>query len=145
MTREHANRITAIYVGLRRSPLRVVIRRSVSHSWDRFDVFKPFQKIDGVVEVLKQLAEERDDFVASIVKVDKKRHRQSSHRTNRYVDPDRDQLYTPLRKDLVAKFSRRVGQLWLATNLNQNQMLEVIREACEAADVEYGPISSLTW
>ncbi len=137
------NPITGIYVGLRRSPLRIVFRRRVDYPWDRYDVFKPWEKIDGVVEVLKLLAKEQEDFTQSIVEVDKKYRRGSSHRTNRYVDTDRDNLYSPQRNDLVSKYSRRVGQLWLATNLNTRQMLDVIQEACEAAKVEFRTISDV--
>lgn len=138
-------RITGVFIGIWRSPLRIVFRRRVDLRYNRYDVFQPLQKIDGVIEVIKQLAKERDDFITSIVEVDKMNLRNSSNRINRYVDTDRDQLYRPQKKNLISKYSRKVGQLWIATNLNSYQMRDLIQEACKAARVEFGSISDVKW
>ena len=137
--------ITGIFVNLyrARSPLRVIFRRRIDYLWDRHDIFKPIDKIDAVVKVIEVLAEEIPDFIPKLLTVDEKHFRQSSYRTRHYVHTDRNQLYGEARKDLAQKFARQVGGVWLATNLDSKAMLQVIREACEAAGVEFGSISSL--
>jgi hypothetical protein len=137
--------ITGVFVALYRSPLRVVFRYHVNYRWDHYEVFKPWQKIDAVVEVLQRLSKERPEFVARIMAVDETYYRQSSHRTRHYVHIDRDKLYDPDRKDLVQKYSRKVGELWLDTDLNEQGKFQVIMEACEAAEVEYGSLSAVKW
>ena len=136
---------TGVFVNLYRSPLRVVFRRRVDFRWDRYDVFKPWEKIDAVVMVIEELAKENPAFTEKLIAVDEKHHRASSHRTRHYVHKDRDQLYGTNRKDLAEKFSRKVAGVWLGTNLNSQAMLQVIKEACEAAEVDYGTLSSLKW
>ncbi|MFN3545735.1 MAG: hypothetical protein ACK4UX_12880 [Thiobacillus sp.] len=136
---------TGVFVNLHRSPLRVVFRRRVDYRWDRYDVFKPWEKIDAVVMVIEELAKENPSFTEKLISVDEKQYRSSSHRTRHYVHNDRDQLYGANRKDLAEKFSRKVAGVWLGTNLNSQVMLQVIKEACEAAEIEYGPLSSLKW
>jgi len=135
--------IKAVYVGLRRSPLRVVFHQRARGLWDRYDVFKPFSKIDGVVEVLKQLQTEKLGFATALVAIDRKACTTSGNRINRYVALEREHLYRPDRIDLVRSYSRLVGQVWLATNLNTWQMVEVIAEACKAASVDFKSITEL--
>ena len=136
-------RINGIFVGLSRHPLRIVFRRRIDHHWERYDVYKPFEKIDGVVEILNQLLKEQSEFAQSMVNVDTGNIKRSSFRTNHYVATDREMLYRQERDDLVRKYSRRIGPLWLATNLNGGQKMEVIKEACEAAEIEFGLVSAL--
>jgi len=96
-------------------------------------------------QVNEELHNEIPGFSGKLVAVDEQHHRSSSHRTRHYVHTEREKLYGPGRKDLVEKFSRYVAGLWLGTNLNSQGMLQVIKEACEAAEIEYGPLSSLKW
>lgn len=145
MKQNATGRINGVFSGLRGQPLRIVFRRHVNHKWDRYDVFLPYSKIEGVVEVLKQLDKEQENFTQSIVEVDKKYLRSTPGRTNRYVDTDQNNLYTRHRTDLIRKRSVRVGKLWLADDLNTPQMLTVIREACDAAQVVFGSASALKW
>lgn len=88
------------------------------------------------------LSNEVPDFTKKILEVDERQYGQSSHRTRRYIHIEKDKLYESTRTDLVEKYSRKVGNVWLGTNINTSQMLQVIREACEAAEVEYGSLSS---
>jgi len=136
---------TGIFVNLYRSPLRVVFRRHVNFLWDRYDVFKPWKKIDAVVLAIDELAKENPRFTEKLIAVDEKYYRSSSHRIRHYVHEDRDFLYSASRNDLAQKFSRKVADVWLGTNLDTQQMLQVIREVCEAAEIEYGMLSSLKW
>ena len=145
MSETTTKEITGIFVSLYRSPLRVVFRRRVDYLRDCYEVFKPWVKIDAVGEVIEMLSKESTDFTSRFLSVDEKCYRQSSHRTRRYVHTDRQQLYGTQRKDLMGKFSRMIGEVWLGTNLNTAGMLQVIREACEAAEVEYGPLSAIEW
>jgi hypothetical protein len=136
---------TGIFVSLYRSPLRVVFRRRVDYKWNRYDAFQPWEKIEAVVTVIEELSKEFPEFTEKLVAVDEKHYRRSSHRTRHYVHTDRSKLYGAGRNDLTEKFSRKVAGIWLGTNLNSTAMLQVIREACEAAGVEYGSLSSLKW
>jgi len=133
-----------VFVNLR-SPLRVVFRRRVDFRWDRYDVFKPWEKIEAVVMIIEELAKENAEFTEKFVAVDEKHYRASPHRTRHYVHKDRDQLYGASRADLAEKYSRQIAGIWLATNLGSSEKLQVIREACEAAEIEYGSVSSLKW
>jgi hypothetical protein len=135
--------ITGVFVSLHRPTLRVVIRRKLDVWHDRYDVHKPWEKIDAVVEVLKVFSNEVPDFTKKILAVDERHYRQSSHRTRHYIHTEREKLYGNLRNDLAEKYSRKVCDVWLGTNINTTQMLHVIREACEAAEVEYGSLGSL--
>lgn len=136
---------TGVFVSLYRSPLRLVFRRRVDFRWDRYDAFTPWEKIDAVVTVIEELAKEIPGFTEKFIAVDEKHHHRSSHRTRHCVHTDRDKLYGTRRNDLAEKFSRKVAGIWLGTNLNSAAMLQVIREACETAEIEYGSLSSLKW
>lgn len=137
--------INGVFASSRRGPPRIVFRRKLNYKWDRYDVFKPWDKIDGVVEVIKQLAKEHEDFSESIIKIDKIYLRTTPQRKNRYIDFDRDNLYTPRRSDLTSMYSRLIGDLWIIDNINYDQKIILIKEACEAAKVEFGTLSSLKW
>lgn len=135
---------TGIFVSLR-STLRVVFLRHINFRHYQYDVFKPWEKIEAVVLVIEELAKENKDFTKKIAAVDEKYYRTSSHRTRHYVNSDRNQLYGVNRPDLADKHSRQVADIWLATNLGMPEMLQVIKEACEAAEIDYGAVSSLKW
>ena len=134
---------TGIFISFVRSPLRVVFRRRVDFRWDRYDAYRPWEKIEAVVTVIEELAREFPGFTEKLIAVDDKCHRLSAHRTRHYVHTDRNKLYSEGRTDLSDKFSRKVAGIWLGTNMNSGAMLQVIREACEAAEIEYGSVSSL--
>jgi len=140
-----AIKITGIFVNLYRAPLRVVFRKRVDYLWDRYEIFKPWNKIDAVEKVIEVLSEASPDVIEKILLVDEKHYRQSSHRTRHYVHRDRTQLYGEFRKDLSEKYAKKVRGIWLATNLDTKAMLQVIREACEAAEIEYGNLGALKW
>lgn len=143
MIQVSAKQVTGVFVSLNRAPLRVVFRRHVDYRRDVYQVFKPCEKIDAVYEVIRTLSGEKDDFVQRILSIDESCYRNSSHRTRRYLHTDRAQLY-PGRDDLV-RYSHNVGELWIGTNLNTPCMLQVISEACEAAEVEYDPLKAIKW
>ena len=136
---------TGIFVSLIRTPLRVVFRRRVDHRWDRYDLYKPWEKIDAVVTVIEELSREIPGFIEKLVLVDDQHYSASRYRTRHYVHINREKLYNEDRKDLANKFARQVADIWLGTNLNTPGMLQVIKEACEAAEIEYGSLSSIKW
>jgi hypothetical protein len=126
-----------------RAYVRVLIRRKVDDWRDQYDLYKPWDKINAVIEVIKVLSNEVPDFTKKILEVDERQYRQSSHRTRHYIHTEKEKLYESTRTDLVERYSRKVGNVWLGTNINTSQMVQAIRAACEAAEVEYGSLSSL--
>ena len=143
MSAATANEITGVFVSLYRAPLRVVFRHRVDYRHDLYEVFKPWEKIESVYEIIRTLSQDKQAFDQRVISVDEHYYRSSSHRTRRYIHTDRAKLY-PDRDDLV-KYSHEIGELWIGTNLNTSGMLQVIREACEAAEVEYGPLGAIKW
>lgn len=93
--------ITGVFVSLHPPLLRIVIRRRVDVWRDRYDVHKPWEKIDAVVEVLQVLSNEVPGFTHKILAVDEKHYRQSSYRTRHYVHTQKEKLYESTRADLA--------------------------------------------
>jgi hypothetical protein len=139
----NAKEITGVFVSLRRAPLRVVFRCRVDHRRDVYEVLKPWDKIEAVYEVIRMLSTHKNDFVQRIVSIDERYYSNSTHRTWRYLHTDRARLY-PGRDDL-ARYSHKINDLWIGTNLNTSGILQVIKEACEAGEVEYGSLGAIKW
>jgi hypothetical protein len=100
---------TGIFVNLYRSPLRMVFRRHINFRWDRYDIFKPCNKIDAVVVAIGELSKEDPGFINKLIAVDEKHYRNSSYRKRHYVHQDRNFLYSADRKDLAEIFSESCG------------------------------------
>jgi hypothetical protein len=136
--------ITAVFVNLRRPQLLVVFRRSAEYPWAHYDVFKPWDKIDAVYKVIEEFIREKPGFTSRLMDVDEKYFKSSSHRTRRYVHTDQSQLY-PLGTNFAKKHSHKIGEIWIAKNLNTSVMLQLIRQACEAAEVDFKPFGAFKW
>ncbi len=143
MTLTNTKEVTGVFVSLYRSPLRVVFRYRIDYRRDVYEVFKPWNKIEAVYEVIRTLNTHKDDFIQRILSIDEKCCHNSSHRIRRYLHGDPAKLY-PGRADL-ARYSQKIDDLWVGTNLNTSGMLQVIKEACEAGEVEYGPLGAIKW
>ena len=79
MSEARAKQITGVFVSLNRAPLRVVFRRHVDYRRDVYEVFKPWEKIDAVYEVIRTLSGDKNDFVQRILSIDETYYRNSSH------------------------------------------------------------------
>ncbi|MGH6893882.1 MAG: hypothetical protein ACREEP_16665 [Dongiaceae bacterium] len=129
-------RIAGIFADLRRFPWRVAFRR-VGSRWERYDIVEPYWKIDALVMVIEELCKEIPAYVDKLVSVDERYRSTSSHRRRQYVHYDRAKLYAPDRIDLASRYSRPVAGIWLATNIGTREIRQVMREACEAAGIEF--------
>lgn len=142
MTTNNPN-IIGIFVSLNCRPYRVVIRRKVDVLRYRYDLYTPWYKIEALVEVLQVLSNEVQHFTQKLLEVDNKHYRQNSRRKRHYIHTEKGMLYGDMRNDLAIRYSRKVSELWLGSNINTAQILQVIREACEAAEIDYGAINDL--
>jgi hypothetical protein len=136
--------INGIFTNLNNRPLRVVLRRRITARWSQYEVFRPKDRISGVVIAIQSLSDEDSSFLETFLALDEVRYRSNERRTRRYIHREKSGLYCSVSSHL-ARYARPVAGVWLATNLNQTVMETVIQEACEAADIEYGRLSSLHW
>lgn len=57
--------INGIFTNLNNRPLRVVLRRRITARWSQYEVFRPKDRISGVVIAIQSLSDEqgnRTDF-----------------------------------------------------------------------------------
>lgn len=145
MTEPSKLSITGVFFRLHEHQSRIVIRRKIDEWNDCLDSHREWDQIKAVVFLLEELRKEDPNFTEKLLLVDEKQFK-SSHRTNRYVHSEKGKLYPESRRHRAGQTARKIGDLWLATNLNKAQKRSVILEACDAAGItERGSPSTIQW
>ena len=135
--------ITGIFVSAHKLEAKYAIRRKVSPFHERYDVHKPWNKIDVVRSLVKLLDGEFEDFLQRFEAVDTKHYRSNSHRARHYVSSEQEKLYPNKDFEFCKRFSFQYKDRWIATNIGAKEIIQCVREMCEACDVAYGSWADL--
>ena len=70
-------KITGVFISLYRKPYRVAFRYKCDSKHDRYEVYKPWKKIDAVTRVIEILSKEIPDFTKEFCDIDDKYYKES--------------------------------------------------------------------
>lgn len=127
--------ILAIYYNCYQSSRKVGIRTRVGYGHERIDI-RRFDTLKSFVIWLLRLLHERDPaFLGKLAALDDAQFMRRGHRKRRYISPNRDTLYLQS-PALAEKYSVRIADHWLATNIGGAEVAQIVKLAAEAAHVE---------
>ena len=138
-----ASKITGIFLSVHGAGPKYALRRKVGPFHEQYDVYRPWDKIDIVRELVKLLDAEFEGFLEKFVTVDDKHFRESSHRSRHYISADLASLYPGKNDDFRKKYSFSYKDYWIGTNVGAKEIVQYVREMAEACDVTFAIWSDL--
>ena len=135
-------KIIGFYMALRGRPLRFLIRRKVSYSREILALYRCDTLREMITDVLTVLNPTHPDFMTRLQQLDDEEHQNSRHRSRRYIADRRDLLYINS-PPLTEKFSIKVLDFWVATNINRKVANHIVWLACKAAGLQRENIAKL--
>ena len=132
--------ITCLYASMVRDPTRFVVRRRVSPTHERFDVYTSFTLREFVVRLIEVFADADPEFLTKIVAAEDKRWMASKIKKRHYIEPRREHLYIES-SHLTEKDSIAVRDHWIITNIGKTEVGTFLRLCSEAATVPLENIS----
>jgi len=138
-----AKQITGIYLRVSGYEPKFLIKRKVGPFHDQLDVFRPWEKIDIVRELIKLLDKEFEDFLKKFAAVDEKHYKNSSHRTRYYITKDINKLYPTKDEKFTKEHSFSYKDYFVGTNIGAKEIMQYVREMCEACDISFGSCSEI--
>jgi hypothetical protein len=97
---------------------------------------------DLIVSMLTDLQEWQPDILQKVATKDSERYASSSHRSRRYIALDQGALY-PDSQHLTGKYSRKVGDYWIATNIGKSETYAFLATIVAASGLQRQPFSEL--
>jgi hypothetical protein len=137
------NPIIGIYLRAHGYNPKYIIKRKTGPSQDRYDVYRPWDKIDIVRDLIQLLEKEIKDFLPKYSAVDEKYYKSSSHRVRRYISKERKELYPTQDEKFMKTYSYSIKGYWVGTNIGAREITQYVREMCEACEIEFGTISEI--
>lgn len=131
-------KILAIYYSSYVHYRRVAVRKRTGYAQESIDIRRFETLKDMLVWLLKHLHEVDTSFLGKLADLDDKefmRRGPRGRRKRRYLAPDRDTLYIQ-RQSLTDKYSLRIGDFWLATNIGGVEVGQIVKLAAAAAGAE---------
>ena len=136
-------RLVQVYAGLQKRPYKLGLRfRESPDLAEVIEIRRYYSYGDFVSGILKVLSRDDPEFMGKVCAHDDNAF-MNSHKTRRYVAKHRDHLYINA-PHLTSKYSRKLGEYWIATNIGQLESLTVARAAAEAKGVKCSAWSQLT-
>ena len=136
-------KIIGIYLRAYGNNSKFIVKRKIAPFQDQYDVYRPWDKIDIVRELIKILDTEIENFLSKIEEVDKKHHENNPHRVRRYFTQNRSDLYPTKDKTFSEIHSYSFKGYWVGTNIGSREITQYVREMCEASEIEFGSISEI--
>jgi hypothetical protein len=130
--------LTGVFLGVHGVGAKYVLRRKVGPFHDQYDVYRPWEKIDIVRDLVKLLDREFDDFLEKFAAVDKKHYQKSSQRTRHYISTELTSLYPGKDESFCRQHSFSYKGYWIGTNIGAREITQYVREMCEACNVTFG-------
>ena len=127
--------VLAIYYDLYRSSRKVGIRTRVGYGHERVDIRRFDTLKEFLIWLLKFLHEQDPAFIAKLATLDDAQFMRRGHRKRRYISPNRDTLYLQS-QELAQRYSVRIADHWLASNIGGAEVAQIVKLAAEAAGVE---------
>jgi hypothetical protein len=135
------SKLIALYVDLSpESPLKrhVLHRRHIKDGLsETFEVYVATKKINLIENILNQLSKETENFYEKLCTIDLKWKSKNKRRIHRYFAKSKSEL------SVDDKFARKISDYWINGNAGTTGNKDLIREACEAADIKFAPLGSI--
>jgi len=125
-----------------RDRTRFVVRRRVSSTHERFDVYTSFTLRNFVVRLIETFADADPEFLKKIVSAEDRRWMASKHKKRHYIEPCQEHLYIES-SHLTEKNSIAVRDHWIITNIGKKEVGTFLRLCSEAAAVPLENMSKL--
>ncbi len=135
--------ILGIYLRVYGYNPKYVIKSKIGPFHNCYDVFRPWEKIDIVKELIQKLDNEINEFLLKFEATDKKHYETSSHRVRRYISKERKSLYPTKDHVFTEMYSYSFKEYWIGTNIGASEITQYVREMCEACKIEFGYISKI--
>ena len=135
--------LTGIFLSVYGSSAKYALRHKISPFHEQYDVYRPWEKIDIIRDLVKFLDKEFDDFLEKFTEVDMKHYKKSPHRSRHYISKERASLYPDKDETFCKRFSYSYKGYWIATNIGAKEITQYVREMCEACNVTFGSWADL--
>lgn len=130
--------LTGIFLSAHGHSPKYAIRHKVGPFHEQYDVYRPWEKIDIIRNLVKLLDKEFDGFLENFAAVDAKHEQQSSHRTRHYIATEITSLYPGKDDAFCRQYSFSYKGYWIGTNIGAKEIVHYVREMCEACNVTFG-------
>lgn len=138
-----SRRLTKVHTQLMKKPYRVALRfLDLNGPKQVVDIYTFHSYSDCVAGVLDALTAEVPQVISKAAAIDDRRFMTSPHKMRRYIAERRDLVYIGS-PHLTEKFTRKVGDHWIATNIGRPEATAAVSAAIEAAGVKRLPWSEL--
>lgn len=135
-------KLLGIYTALFRSPRRFAIHAQCGSRHESYNIYWPKSIKDCLFALFGFLSANNPKFLADLEKLDDTEFLGRKHRSRRYIAKEKDVLYIES-PHLTDKYAEKYDQYWLATNIGWKEARTIIRMACKAAGLKYGPLSTI--
>jgi hypothetical protein len=132
--------LTAIYYSVNRKERRIVFRYHAGR-WNCLESFQPLDIRDALQTSLERIEEFKPGTFARAASLDDTEFQSNKLRTRRYISEDQDLLY--IECPHLKEQSLFVAGYWIVTNISWGWVPNIIRLACQAAEVGAYPLSDL--
>lgn len=135
--------ILGIYIRVYGNNPKYIIKSKVDRFHHCYDVFKPWDKIDIIKELILKLDNEIKDFLLKFEATDKKHYETNPHRVRHYISKEKKSLYPTQDSSFTEKYSYSYKDYWIGTNIGASEITQYVLEMCEACEIEFGYISKI--
>lgn len=136
-------RLLEIYTDLMHGPYKLALHYiTLDATAHVYEVRRYWSYGDFVCGLVRELSKGDQDFVAKIMERDDAYWKNSEHKTRRYIAERHDLLYIGS-PHLTEQHSKKVGEVWVATNIGRKEALAVSNMAAAARGIKRSVWSAL--
>lgn len=138
-----SRRLLRIYTQVRTKPYRLALRYiNIGDPKEVIELYRYSSYGDFVVGMLSVLANEVPSILFKVSVIDDNRFMANPQKTRRYVADKEELLYIDS-PHLTEKFSRKVNDHWVATNIGCSETNAIVSAAAIAMAAKRSPLSDL--